>query len=302
MNFASVGSGQILELQRSGAVGELGEIVRVGLIVVTDPGAAVGAQVLAGGVPLGVTTGQDNLPSFVIRRVERQLRATYELNDPRHTHQTTSRTISVRPTFSLTIDAAQDIVNGTWFSVPFSFDGNAGTRAVLNNQPSETNHLLFNSGAALPLQPGEVVQNVRLQVVTGGENFVGNFDSGTMDIRIMQPGAFPSGGGSVVDGLRVQVPFSTVPRTDSSSTFNGDPFPSGVPFGDLLWVVKPTGTVNPPNGTQYAVRDMQLVMTIGRPLATASTGIRQRRSVANFFDATNLAGGDFSFFTDPARG
>lgn len=278
LNYARVDAGETLELQRNTPIEEVGEILRVGLAIAFDP-TVPGARVRIGSNVLGALTPADNVPAWALRRLEKHFRTTFDVNDPTHTHSNSSRKIVVRPSIALT--------GQPWDNGQNAIDGSANTFASYFDSATPPGNVPFVArGAALSINNAETIQSVQLFCWYGGS----------------AGGTFLATGGGIVQlqGLGIAIP--TVPVTPTGTSLptlyagqpRQGPFTNHPPtWANLDWVFYPNGAGN----RRYSLRDMYAELEVSSGVATAPTGLTQRRSFVNFFDVTELVGANWSWFT-----
>ena len=292
LNFASVAASQQLQITRSKTMPPVGSISRVALVVTYDPAGGAGASVAVGNpvVTVGSLSQQDNTPEWAIRRVERTLGVTYDLQDPTHSHTGGIRDVFIRPRALAQL--------GTWQFHEAAIDDNYITGALLQawtNLGTQS----FPRYDDVPM----VFNQAEARIGTD-ETFTGGW------LEVM--GGDLAGGG--LDSFQVRVGYSQglpiiaawhpggQPKTLVATQFTAAQLAALGPhsnWGNLLWVVDA-----PARKTAFTCRcsEIRFKLNATRAPAAAATGQSQRRSVSNYFDVTTLVNGDWSWFSDVARG
>lgn len=280
LNFARVAAGQSLVLDRTRDLGEPGVLTRAGLIVAFDPTSSTGAQVKIGsaGQLVGVLVQNDSIPDWALARLERQLRATYDLRDPGHLHPATTRTLVIRPRNTLTQNSRTSPVSD-WFDPNLGIDNDPNTYAFAG----VTNQLILWNGAQVFLEATETISSAFLRVFAGGQTFANVFASFPIRVGLQNTPFFVGHPGGP---NRVFV---------DSPSFSGSFLNPLSALPNRLWFGQP---LDPVLGKTYNVAEVELHATIAKQGQAATTGLTQRRAILNFFDLTGLAGGNLDFFTD----
>lgn len=307
LNFAlaSPASGRTLSLQRVTNIAALGKITRVGMVVVFDPSAGTGSQaIIGGGGVVGTLVNSDTTPAWAVRRVERQMKQTYEIQDPTHSHPTSTRQIVVRPRTMLTRNVNDDLRDPSrqWVDPVLSIDGDPNTGSYTLLRLSGAAEAIIARDADLNLAgiaSDETIVNGFFRawagppIPGGGVALTGRITIGFNPAGAVTPTSFNS-------PLRVTIPLANINTQFVSPTVPGSVFPSISDFPNALWVAQPNDPLvdinGDPTGVRWMVRNMELVLSVGKVITPASTNVSQRRSVTNFFDITDRVQGNWSFF------
>lgn len=279
LNYATIGSGQVLGLSRTNTPEDVGEIVRAGLVVAFDPDTAASSRVRVGTQVAGYLVPQNNLPAWALRRAERQFRATFDVVDPTHAHTPSNTLITVR--------ASAAIANGFWIQ-PENALQDPGTVTFFADTNNDRIPLVMN-GITFTLATGQSISRMRLGAYYAGAHAAGS-GSASMILQLAN---------QVGGSLAQAIVSATGPGTQVFSSWNTNSAQLNAQnWGATQFVARPNG---PTNGV-YAVRDMFAQFELAGSVDSRATAVTQRRSQVNFFDLTHLAQSDWNYFGTATKG
>lgn len=298
LNYASIAASQRLELTRNVSLPDVGAIVRAYLVVMYDPAGGAGAVAQLGSTPqtVGSLTQQDNTPEDMVRRYERTLGVTYDVQDPTHQHPAATRKIRIKP--------RQVYQFGSWDTPSGAMDADLNSYAAVqvifpqdpSRPPSGVNPYrdvpLVLTAADFDLGSNETVMSAKFRVNGGGPAGTWDSTSNFWARLYLFPNPTPYvillvSGGTVSSWSEVTIPDWVL------NAFDGN-------WDRVTWQLDAVDSTFAPFACRCS--EMQVEFTVSQQDPASSTNISQRRSIANYFDITTRVNGDWSYFSDSARG